>query len=1777
MGATAALQPAASVDLSAVRRAFSDVTSLSRLPFQPAVLAPADAKWVTSTFDGLFGGRLLEGARLLELQRQAVLAVLSPFELFREAEPSIAPPQTALPTAFKTVRQGSETNMARHLVSRSVVEVPMGPVYVSAISGSDMSGNGSLANPWRTLVHAMRFSTEIVVIDKVTDINVNVSRNVRISGSSSNSTWDCQQGGYALNVTADQSPVAVTVAGLTIAQCSNGALYANGSQLTVWLTNVNFLSNWGLLNGAVTVSRAAMSGSTVRFMNNSCTSGTVCGGGLTVVAADVLFIGSTVFSLNSAGNGNGGAINVESGSLAFYGSVIVVNNSAYGGNVVAAQGGGMFVGGGTVSFTGNSSFVGNVVANGGIGGGIYIGGGVFLANGHIFFEENVAPAGGSGGAMCVNGGNVTLTGAASFVHNSATSSNNNAGVGGGLYVNSGNVTLGGSALFLSNNAPSSTSFAGEGGGLYVGGGSVTFAGSASFVDNSVGSSAKFAGAGGGIHVDDGSVMFLTTVSFVGNRATNSSLEGGVGGGMYVAGGRVVLGGPTSLVNNSVPGGGSGGGLCATGGTVEFVSSGLFVNNTAGGGGPGNGAGGGIFVSGDGDVVFDGEAAFVNNNVPSFGYGGGLFVNSGAVRFVSRTSFLCNTAEGAGDGAGSGGGAYVSGGDVIFLSVVSFLNNSAASSGFGYSSGGGLSVIGGIVTFSSGVFFVGNRAFGNGLGGVGGGTFVNGGGVTFASSALYLNNSADGGPGGGIYLGVGAISMAAPAGVAFNSSSVRNKSSFSFNTAQRGGGIYIAAGAASVSFAEFDGNVATSAFGIGGGAVAMEGGSFSCDSCSFSNNSVAGDGGFGGAVSLWDFGSGTFASFTDSAFNSNSVADGGSGGALYSCISHLTLERCVFFGNSAPFGASVFLRNGAGTISGSLFAEVSDRLTDGGGIFANGGRFTISNATFAGNTAAFGAGVHVAGGVQLFSNCYFIDNTAVTSVGRGAALYVDGGSTVFRDCLFSNDSSPENTIGGSAVFVGGGTVIFGDTLFSSNSAPVGNGTIYVLGGFVSIVNASFVGNHAAYGGAIAWASQLAELAVFNSSFYGNSARLSGGAFIANVDVLNFDSLILCDNTAGKFGGAIALDSGVTCPMVSCRNCHFSDNSAIEAAGIAYFFQGLACNVSLPGCTAINNTAAYGPQFATPAVLLQALGPAAVPPSSKAWRGEAILVDAYGQNVTSWHPSASFQTPSTQFSAVFQDAVARTDVALVGNPGQRIPLSISVAGAPDLHASLNVTLLGCVAGEGFLEDSCSPCQPSSSYSFISGTCAACLPCPPSSEAICNPDSVIWKSGYWVFANSVTGIAEVYPCDPTRCLDNGQCGPHRTGILCSTCEPGYSEWNSECISCPGPDSGVICGTLALMFLYVGVQHLLAQSASSLTKILTNFLQATSIIMFPEYLFSGVSVFSISSFSASASKCPFPRDGYGVFLSNLFVPLIMAAMLWMLRAVVWFIWMTPAGNLRIFRRSALRGTGSTGAFLRTTVVLAIGSYQSLLQASFSYFNCIQVAGVTVVESEPTMRCDSTLYRSLSPLFGLVLAVVVLGPLLLFVFFARFRHLLSSGAVEHPLVVPLLENYSKASFFWEPVIALRKVVLMACFVAFSAVPSLNARRISLTCVVVVFGVFQHWRQPFKDRVENVAESTALVCLAVFAALVGSQDQDVRNVTAVRVIAGLLGTAVLAVALLWTFRMLRERLRRGSSFKGSVFKPVDSVPKGQSIASTRTLHSRNGRGSSFSEALLVDRREEDGL
>lgn len=270
-------------------------------------------------------------------------------------------------------------------------------------------------------------------------------------------------------------------------------------------------------------------------------------------------------------------------------------------------------------------------------------------------------------------------------------------------------------------------------------------------------------------------------------------------------------------------------------------------------------------------------------------------------------------------------------------------------------------------------------------------FSAGGGINFALKNLAIVNGKTSDKGGGVWL--------RDSGTAITVTNCR----FENNEAGIGGAIQIGyGGKATVLNSQFNGNKGVSA------------------NSGFSAGAIANDG--SGEMVI-----------KDSQFTRN---QGFNGGAIYSLLSPLTVENCIFRDNEAigEGGGAIFTDGGnpvgpGGTVGGTIavrgsWFEGNKAKGEGGALFLYGYQpdkiiledSTVINNSVAKGTQGFGNGVARGGGLRSNSeltirNVTFANNT---SAGQGGGIWIDGDSpTNILNSTFSGNRVTDD-IGGAMV-------------------------------------------------------------------------------------------------------------------------------------------------------------------------------------------------------------------------------------------------------------------------------------------------------------------------------------------------------------------------------------------------------------------------------------------------------------------------------------------------------------------------------------------------------------------------------------------------------------------------------------------------------------------------------------------------------------------------------------------------------------------------------------------
>ncbi|KAG5179385.1 hypothetical protein JKP88DRAFT_247399 [Tribonema minus] len=209
---------------------------------------------------------------------------------------------------------------------------------------------------------------------------------------------------------------------------------------------------------------------------------------------------------------------------------------------------------------------------------------------------------------------------------------------------------------------------------------------------------------------------------------------------------------------------------------------------------------------------------------------------------------------------------------------------------------------------------------------------------------------------------------------------------------------------------------------------------------------------------------------------------------------LTLQSC-FLSNNTGFvsGGAISSTGGVVVARGSTFINnyVDDGdYSSGGAIDLSDGTLILLYSTFVNNTAYYGGGISVDTAIVRAS----------TFSASGGAVYADG-DAFFRDSFFA-DNVAGRTGGGLYVHIGKLTIA--DSSLINNKAVIGQ-----------LLNCTFEGNTAAFGGAIAIQWELHNFNVSQCVFSDNSAWAGGGGAILQVG--EYDTLTIDVNADSSFEG------------------------------------------------------------------------------------------------------------------------------------------------------------------------------------------------------------------------------------------------------------------------------------------------------------------------------------------------------------------------------------------------------------------------------------------------------------------------------------------------------------------------------------------------------------------------------------------------------------------------------------------------------------------------------------
>lgn len=292
--------------------------------------------------------------------------------------------------------------------------------------------------------------------------------------------------------------------------------------------------------------------------------------------------------------------------------------------------------------------------------------------------------------------------------------------------------------------------------------------------------------------------------------------------------------------------------------------------------------------------------------------------------------------------------------------------------------------------------------------------------------------------------------------------------------------------------------------------------------------------------------------------SSTVIDAKGIGSVVTFVSGET-SQCVLSGFN--------IRNGGGT----EVTFVGMPTVAGGGIFAKDSNPTIANSIIAYNNAELGGGLYASSADVDLLNCHLYRNRATNYHGGGLYL-TDNSNVSIEACkLYTNTAV---SAGGAIAIQMGSNAGIEDCDIYLNTADSGGG-IYVANSAKTslnhcrIFNNSVTGRNGKGGGIKLWS---APIKVYNTTFYGNSAAVEGGAVqCAYTDGVLLNSCIFWNNTAPSGPNVYLRYTESSVSYASVMTIKYSD-----------VMNGLASCVVDAGCTLNYDRSNFDkdPLFATP---------------------------------------------------------------------------------------------------------------------------------------------------------------------------------------------------------------------------------------------------------------------------------------------------------------------------------------------------------------------------------------------------------------------------------------------------------------------------------------------------------------------------------------------------------------------------------------------------------------------
>ena len=859
-------------------------------------------------------------------------------------------------------------------------------------------------------------------------------------------------------------------------------------------------------------------------------------------------------------------------------------------------------------------------------------------------------------------------------------------------------------------------------------------------------------------------------------------------------------------------------------------------------------------------------------------------------------------------------------------------------------------------------------------------------------------------------------------------------------------------------------------------------------------------------------------FTDNAANSRNVF------GIYLSKSNIDIYNSTFQpGSQSESGAFIYAVSQSVVIAdGSIFRN---SFSDLGNIYGIAVTLNINNCEFLSNT---GVDIYVLTSKLYLTDTVFKDSV-ITQSNLGAVSMISSNTTSISGCSFTGVSSNDGLTGTSNIYDSSSKKlsVTNTDLTGLNNNVIG---LYVYKCTSIIlekltVDQFYSDEYSAV--TIRADSKSYSLSIKDSKITENYSKKNGGGLY----VENYNTTI--EDTEISFNTAEGSGGGIYYTSASCNNCGiyiegnteiFNNTCLSDGGGIKWEdFKPLIEKSEL----IYNNSAAYGSELATV--------PAKFGLGERRRLSELILgtildfgpgklfeeyiplyiYDTYGEVVKTENSliailtvnESSSKTSSvsgtTKFTAQ-EGVLYLTNFILTGQPGSSMYLKISSESIRSTgarnddteylnEAFINIEFRQCTNGEQIQQTGCVNCEKNKYTIKPSSNCKSC----PTGATCPGADIIIVDNGYW---RSSIESDVVYECEIFgACLKGnttdelGSCTSGYSGVLCQSCEIGYSKTgDGKCAKCPSQAANIailIILCFCIIFVSVVLVKTTLKSAFSpkalhsiYIKIFTNYLQLVFIVTqfkleWPTYV---VQLFNIQKSAATVSDQIFSIDCYLAQKNSddssegYYVKLCMVAAMPLFIFLIAYVYWICHGSVYQTYKPLKREVYTT------IIVLFFLVYPNIVKLLFSNFSCVSIDQMdSYLKDNTAIQCWDSRHKRYSFIVaipGIILWAIGFPTLLLLLMGKNKRRL----HLDHYRVIFgfLYNGFRHSRFFWEFVIMYRKILLISIAV-FMASEALILQALNVVIVLFISVYLQYGFKPYNNLELNHMEMQALAVASI--------------------------------------------------------------------------------------------------